>query len=58
MLTSGVFEEVSGSVSAFHAGGIDGGGRLRADQAALACARGGLGEEQDELPFFSSRLAA
>jgi hypothetical protein len=58
MLAACALEEVSGSVPAFHAGGIDGGGRLLADQAALACARGGLGEEQDELPFFSSLLAA
>jgi hypothetical protein len=58
MLAACAFEEVSGSVPAFHAGGIDGGGRLLADQAALACVRGGLGEEQDERPFFSSRLAA
>ena len=58
MLAACTFEEVSGSVPAFHAGGIDGGGRLVADQAALACVRGGLGEEQDERPFFSSRLAA
>ena len=58
MLAACAFKEVAGSVPAFHAGGIDGGGRLVGNQAALACARGGLSEEQDELPFFSSRLAA
>jgi hypothetical protein len=58
MLAAYAFEEISGRVPAFHAGGIDGSGRLGADQATLLCARGGLGEEQDELPLFSSRLAA
>jgi hypothetical protein len=45
-------------VAALQAGGIDGGLRLLADQAAARGARGGLEEEQDELPFFSSRCSA
>src|SRR5262249_47414415 len=55
---AGPLEEVARGVSALQAGGVDGGGRLLPDQAAAACARGGLVEEEDELPFFSSRLAA
>src|SRR5207248_1205117 len=34
------------------------GGRLRADQAAVNCGRGGAPEEADDPPFFSSREAA
>ena len=58
VLAVGPFEEVAGGVPALHAGGIDGRRRLWADQTALLCARGGAMEEQDELPFFSSLLAA
>jgi len=55
---AGALEEVARGVPALQAGGVDGGLGLRADQAALLGARGGLEEEQDELPFFSSRPAA
>jgi hypothetical protein len=55
---AGALEEVVGGVAAFQAGGIDGGLGLGPDQAALLGARGGLEEERDDLPFFSSRLAA
>lgn len=58
LLAAGTLEEVTRGVVALQAGGIDGGLRLVADQAALPCARGGLEEEQDELPFFNSRPAA
>jgi hypothetical protein len=54
----GTLEKVAGGVPALHAGGIDGGRRLGADQTVLSCARGGAVEEQEELPFFKSRLAA
>jgi hypothetical protein len=56
--TAGAPKEVAGGVPALQAGGVDGGGRLVADQAALLGADGGLQEEADELPFFSSRPAA
>jgi len=55
---AGPCEEVAGGVTALQASSIDSGLRLVADQAALLGARGGLEEEQDDLPFFSSRLAA
>jgi hypothetical protein len=58
MFAAGALEEVARGVPALQAGGIDGSGRLLRDQAAFLAARGGLVEEQDELPFFSSRLAA
>jgi hypothetical protein len=58
VLAVGPLEEVAGGVPALQAGGIDGRRRLLADQTALSCARGGAVDEQDELPFFSSRLAA
>ena len=51
-------EEVTGGVPALQAGGIDGGRRPGADQAVRLCVRGGAVEEQDEFPFFKSRLAA
>jgi len=57
-LAAGPLEEVAGSVSALQAGGINGSGGLGLDQAARLGARGGLEEEQDELPFFNSRWAA
>jgi hypothetical protein len=50
--TAGAFEEVAGGLAAVHAGGIDGGGRLVGDQAALLGADGGLQKEQDEFLFF------
>ena len=58
VLAAGAIEEVAGGVPALQAGGIDGRRRLGADQAAFLCAHGGAEEEDDELPFFSSRLAA
>jgi hypothetical protein len=58
VLATGPLEEVARGVPALQAGGIDGGGRLIRDQAAFPGARGGLEEEQDELPFLSSRLEA
>jgi hypothetical protein len=50
--------EVAGGVAALQAGGIDGCLGLVPAQAAFLGARSGLEEEQDELPFFSSRCAA
>ena len=50
--------EVAGGVPALQAGGVDGRLGLGPDQAALLGARGGLEEEQDELPFFNSRCSA
>ena len=58
VLAPGPLEEVRGAVAAPQASGIDGRRGLVADQAAVLGARGGLEEEQDELPFFSSRPAA
>jgi hypothetical protein len=58
LLAAGPLEEVLGGVTALQAGGIDGGLRLVTDQAALLGARGGLEEEQDEVPFFKSRCSA
>jgi hypothetical protein len=58
VLTAGALEEVARGVPALQPGGIDGRGRLLADQAALFGARAGPVQEQDELPFFSSLLAA
>jgi len=58
VLAAGALEEVLRSVAALQAGGVEGRLGLGANQAALAGARGGLEEEQDELPFFRSRLAA
>jgi hypothetical protein len=58
LLAAGPREEVVGSVAAFEAGGIDGRLGLLTDQAALLGARGGLEEERNGLPFFSSRRAA
>jgi hypothetical protein len=58
VLAAGALEEVAGGVAALQAGGVDGRRGLLADQAALLGARGGLEEEQDELPFFTSRLWA
>ena len=58
MLTVSTLEEVAGGVPALHTGGIDSGRRLGVDQTALLCARGEAVEEQEKLPFFSSRLAA
>jgi hypothetical protein len=58
LLAAGTLEEVARRVAAVQAGGIDGGRRLVRDQATFLGARGGLEEEQDELPFFSSRWAA
>lgn len=54
----GSLEEVAGGVPTLQAGGIDGGRGLGADQAVFLGAQGDAAEEQDELPFFSSRLAA
>ena len=51
-------KEVTGGVTALQAGGIDGRLGHRPDQAAFLGARSSLEEEQDELPFFSSRFAA
>jgi hypothetical protein len=58
VFTAGALEEVLRGVAALQAGGVQGRLGLGANQAALAGARGGLEEEQDELPFFRSRLAA
>jgi hypothetical protein len=58
VLAAGALEEVARGVAALQAGGIDGGRRLVADQAALLGAHGGLEEEEDEPPFLSSRRAA
>ena len=58
MLPPGALEEVAGRVAALQPGPIDGRRRLRADQAAAGCGRGGAVEEADGLPFFSSRPAA
>jgi hypothetical protein len=55
---AGPFEEVTGGVAALQSGSIDGCFGLLLDQAALLGARGGLEQEQDDLPFFSSRWAA
>ncbi len=57
-LPAGPLEEVLGSVPALQAGGIYGGLGPLANQAAVLGARGGLEEEADDLPFFSSRPAA
>lgn len=54
----GPLEEVAGGVTALQAGPVDRGGRLRPDQAAIGCGRGGAQQEDDGLPFFSSRAAA
>ena len=56
-LAAGPLEEEARGVPALQAGGIDGGGRFVRDQAAFLRARGGLEEEQDELPFFSRPAA-
>ncbi len=58
VLAVGPFEEGAGGAPALQAGSIDGRRRLLADQTALLCVRGGAVEEQDELPFFNSLLAA
>jgi hypothetical protein len=58
VLAAGPLEEVLRGVAALQAGGVNGRLGLGADQAALLGARGGLEEEEDDLPFFSSRLAA
>jgi hypothetical protein len=58
VLPAGSLEEIPGRMPAFQAGAIDRGGRLRADQAAVGCGRSGPEEEDDDLPFFSSRAAA
>jgi hypothetical protein len=58
VLAASTLEEIAGGLPALQAGGIDGGLGLVADQAALLGARGGLEEEQDNLPFFNSRPAA
>lgn len=58
VLGPGPAGEVPGRVPALQPGGIDGGGRPVADQAGLGCGRGGAEEEDDELPFFSSRCFA
>ena len=57
-LPAGPLEEIAGGVAALQPGGVDGRLGLVPDQAALPCARGGLEEEQDEVPFFSSRRSA
>src|SRR5579862_8550128 len=51
-------EEVRGSVLAFQAGRVDGRLRLLGDQAAVLSAHGGLDEEENDRPFFSSRCWA
>lgn len=53
-LLAGPLEEVARGVPALQAGGVEGGLGPRADQAALLGADGGLEEEQQERPFFSS----
>jgi len=58
VLASGPLEEVPRRVPALQPGAIDGGGRPLADQAAVGCGRGGADEEDDGLPFLSSREAA
>jgi hypothetical protein len=58
VLAAGALEEVAGGVLALQAGGVEGRLGLVTDQAAFFCARGGLEEEQDKLPFFNSRCAA
>jgi hypothetical protein len=57
-LRAGPLEEVLGGVAALQASGVDSGLGPLADQAALLGARGGLEEEADDFPFFSSRPAA
>ncbi len=58
LLAAGALEEVLGGVAVLQAGGVDGGLQLVTDQAALLGARGGLEEEQDEVPFSQSRCSA
>jgi hypothetical protein len=58
VLAAGSLEEVAGGVAALQPGGIDSRGRPVADQAAVGCGRGGAVEEDDELPFLSSRFWA
>src|SRR5262249_6136539 len=58
LLGAGADEEIAGGVAALPARGIDRCLGLLPGQAAALGARGGLEEEQDELPFFSSRCAA
>jgi len=58
VLAARPFEEVARGVAALQAGAVDGGGRRRADQAAIRCGRSGAGEEADDLPFFKSRFSA
>lgn len=58
VLLAGPLEEVAGRVAALQAGAINGDRRLVADQAAVGCGRGGADEEDDDLPFLSSRPAA
>ena len=58
VLAAGPLEEVLRGVAAFQAGGVNGRFGLFANQAALLGAHGGLEEEADDLPFFSSRRAA
>ena len=58
VLAAGALEEVLRGVAALQASGVDSRLGLSANQAALLGARGGLGKEQDELPFFKSRWAA
>ena len=57
-LQPAALEEGAGSVPALQAGGVHGGRRPGADQAALLARAGGAEEEHDELPFFNSRPAA
>src|SRR5262249_7970846 len=58
VLATSPLEEVVRGVPTLHPGGIDGRRGPLTDQAGLLGAQGGLEEEEDELPFFSSRAAA
>ena len=57
VLAAGPLEEVPGRVAALQPGPVHRRGRLLADQAGLGRGRGGA-EQEDELPFFSSRCSA
>lgn len=58
VLPPGPLEEVARGMAAFQARAIDRGSGRGVNQAACACGRSGPMEEENNLPFFSSRAAA